>query len=236
MHVVPFNDFLTFLDEWWQTAGGADASSVKIYANYMGFPRCCPGVGQACSQKDLEAAVPMQKDWRIPYCCQDEHLYSLIGVPRLHDHSQGQWEGAYRNHRNDHWSDVKKEFAAKYYDWMDSHVDLVLCGHPIFWCTLFEDLLRANHKKSMIAVYDQPPFFLVPEDGEDDFAEHLQALADPEFRNAVVVGQLWLKVKRRHKEFCHQSGDCGQHTGRAVIAFGGISPVGHGLCLVAPGP
>ena len=69
--------------------------------NYMGFPRCCPGVGQACSQKvhrkshtgrciaaselhpclsqDLEAAVPMQKDWRIPYCCQDEHLYSLIG-------------------------------------------------------------------------------------------------------------------------------------------------------------
>ncbi|CAE6915841.1 NLRC3 [Symbiodinium sp. CCMP2456] len=188
MHVVPFNDFLTFLDEWWQTAGGADASSVKIYANYMGFPRCCPGVGQACSQKDLEAAVPMQKDWRIPYCCQDEHLYSLIGVPRLHDHSQGQWEGAYRNHRNDHWSDVKQEFAAKYYDWMNSHVDLVLCGHPIFWCTLFEDLLRANHKKSMIAVYDQPPFFLVPEDGEDDFAERLQALADPEFQNAVVVG------------------------------------------------
>ena len=81
--------------------------------------------------QDLEAAVPMQKDWRIPYCCQNEHLYSLIGkdlfallpvyrylfpmrmhanravcpagVPRLHDHSQGQWEGAYRNHRNDHW-------------------------------------------------------------------------------------------------------------------------------------
>ena len=51
------------------------------------------------------------------------------------------------------------------------------------------DSLPANQ------VYDQPPFFLVPEDGEDDFAERLQALADPEFQNAVVVGQLWLKVK-----------------------------------------
>ncbi|CAE7378525.1 unnamed protein product [Symbiodinium natans] len=188
MHVIPFNDFLTFLDEWWQPAGGPDATPVKIYSNYMGFVRCCPGVGQACSSKDVEAAMPMQTDWRIPYCCRDEKLYDLIGVPRLHDHSLGQWEGAYSNHRTEHWSEVKAKFAAEYYDWLDSHVDLFLCGHPLFWCTLFEDLLRANQKKSMIAVYDQPPFFLVPEDGEDDFADRLKAFADPEFRNAAVVG------------------------------------------------
>ena len=72
--------------------------------NYMGFPRCCPGVGQACSEKvrfalgscshsqkrllgrlsalplqDLRKSQHMQTDWRIPYCCKDEQLYSLIG-------------------------------------------------------------------------------------------------------------------------------------------------------------
>ena len=39
--VVPFNDFLTFLDEWWQTAGGADASSVKIYAHPVALVQEC---------------------------------------------------------------------------------------------------------------------------------------------------------------------------------------------------
>ena len=152
------------------------------------FPECCPGVGRACSEEALEAAKPRQKDWRMPYCSQDEQLFSLIGMQEIHDHSQGQWEGAYRNHRHENWADVKREFAAKYYNWLDSHVDLFLCGHPLFWCTLFEDLLRANQKKSMLAVYDQPPFFLVPEEGEDDFVANLRAFADPEFRNAVLVG------------------------------------------------
>ena len=40
-----------------------------------------------------------------------------------------------------------------------------------------------------LKVYDQPPFFLVPEESQDDFAGRLKALADPEFPNAVVVGQ-----------------------------------------------
>eukprot|EP00439_Symbiodinium_sp_Y106_P025856 s1386_g3.t1 len=192
MHVPPFSDILTFLDEWWQrqpaSGADADADAVKIYSHYMGFPECCPGVGRACSEEALEAAKPRQKDWRMPYCSQDEQLFSLIGMQEIHDYSQGQWEGAYRNHRHENWADVKREFAAKYYNWLDSHVDLFLCGHPLFWCTLFEDLLRANQKKSMLAVYAQPPFFLVPEEGEDDFVANLRAFADPEFRNAVLVG------------------------------------------------
>ncbi|CAE6968811.1 unnamed protein product, partial [Symbiodinium sp. KB8] len=182
MHVPPFSDLLSFLEDWWP------APAVRIYSHYMGFPECCPGVGRACKEEALEAAKPRQKDWRMPFCSQDEQLFSLIGMQEIHDHSQGQWEGAYRNHRHEHWADVKREFAAKYYNWLDSHVDLFLCGHPLFWCTLFEDLLRANQKKSMLAVYDQPPFFLVPEEGEDDFLANLRAFAEPEFRNAVLVG------------------------------------------------
>ena len=51
--VVPFNDFLTFLDEWWQTADGADTSSVKIYAHPVALVQewlscCCFATKRRC--------------------------------------------------------------------------------------------------------------------------------------------------------------------------------------------
>jgi len=192
MHVVPFSDVLAFLSDWWEPAGGADARegpAVRIHTNYMGYPRCCPSAPGACSEELSAEGEKMQGDWRIPYCSKDPRLYHLLRIPLLHDHSDGQWANAYRSHELDSWAETVARFEAEYYPWLEENVDLVLCGHPLLWCTLFEALVRKSARKAMIAVYDQPPFFLVPGEAEETFAGTLRDFADQDLLpNVVVVG------------------------------------------------
>eukprot|EP00928_Gymnodinium_smaydae_P039071 TRINITY_DN26779_c0_g1_i2.p1 TRINITY_DN26779_c0_g1~~TRINITY_DN26779_c0_g1_i2.p1 ORF type:complete len:741 (-),score=114.31 TRINITY_DN26779_c0_g1_i2:135-2357(-) len=190
MHVVPFSDILAFLKEWWEPGGGAEGrGAAQLSLNYMGFPRCCPGAEGACSPDRLQEGLAMQGDWRIPYCSKDPFMFEVLNIPRLHDHSGGQWANAYASHAPAAWAEARRAFSARYEPWLEEHVDLMLCGHPIYWCTLFEPIVRRNSAKSMIAVYDQPPFFLVPSEAEDSFASTLRDFADPELLpNVAVVG------------------------------------------------
>jgi len=185
---VPFADILTYLQEWWSPTGGVEGAGhgkMRLYPNFMGFPGCCPE--GLCSAEVEDRGK--ERDWFKPYCTQDPQLYRLLRIPQLHDHSNGQWENAYRSHASARWAETKAEFRASYHAWLRSEVDLVLCGHPIYWCTLFEDLLEAPYRKAMVAVYDQPPFFLLGEEVQESFAETLRKLADAEqYPNVAIVG------------------------------------------------
>jgi hypothetical protein len=184
MHVVPFSDIFAFLQDWWHMAGG-QRSSVDLVPNYMGYPRCCPK--GACSEEDLQEAELHKADWRIPYCTTSPMLYNLLQIPRLHDHRDGQWEHAYQIHKPESWAEIKLRFHDELSN-MVRDVDLFLCGHPIYWCSLLEPFIEPPMHKAMIAVYDQPPFFLVPTDAEESFAQTLRGWALPDLGNVAIVG------------------------------------------------
>ena len=94
---------------------------------------------------------------------------------------------------------MKQEFAAQYYAWLDSHVDLFLCGHPLFWCTLFEAACVVAAPDHKMPEAEASPFVLLqhlsmepikkePSERFSSAPEHmLHSIMNPQFLQSVTV-------------------------------------------------
>uniref|UniRef100_A0A7S4VWY4 Uncharacterized protein n=1 Tax=Alexandrium monilatum TaxID=311494 RepID=A0A7S4VWY4_9DINO len=140
-HPGPFVDIVTILEQF-----ATDRYDVKVHSHavseYCGY---APYRGWLCTS-----------DRRVEEVLQKELVLGRISE-RACGSEEGQWCGLRRLHRN--FDAVVEAFTRTFYRELSGTIDLFMCGHPVFWCKLYQ-----NFQAPIVGVWDMSHFFGVPEE------------------------------------------------------------------------
>ncbi|CAK0825963.1 unnamed protein product [Prorocentrum cordatum] len=105
-------------------------------------------------------------------CSSDERFRRLMHYEQLDKHVGRQWGGV-QAFNEDRFEEARRQFRAELWPELRREgVALFMCGHPLFWCRLFEGLGDAG----VLGLIDEPHTLFLPSSLHDSWTSQLREL------------------------------------------------------------